>query len=212
MRTIPAEPDVVRSAGPGARDGVDGREAPDGAVLPLAAWGRRETELERVDRNLLELVQEVRVVQTGVQVLFGFLLTVPFTMRFGEATAFQRDLYFAALLLAGLSAVLLIAPSSLHRLVFRCGDKAHILRVSNRYAIAGLAAVAATMTVAVALVADVLYGGTGALLVALATGGAAALSWFVLPLLRRRRLVRERCGAAADAPAVPRPIVREPRD
>ncbi len=83
---------------------------------------RNETELERCDRHLAELMQEVRVAQTGVQVLFGFLLTVPFTVRFDALASGQRALYFATLALAGAAAMLLIAPTSHHRILFRCGD------------------------------------------------------------------------------------------
>ena len=84
---------------------------------------RNETELERCDRHLAELMQEVRVVQTGVQVLFGFLLTVPFTVRFDALTAGQVRLFFSTLALAGVAAMLLITPSAQHRILFRCGDK-----------------------------------------------------------------------------------------
>src|SRR5215210_5832314 len=88
---------------------------------------RNETELERCDRHLAELMQEVRVAQTGVQVLFGFLLTVPFTTRFDASTAFQRAVYLGTVLAAGAAAMLLIAPTSHHRLLFRCGDKEHLV-------------------------------------------------------------------------------------
>src|SRR3954469_13871036 len=101
-----------------------------------AVEGRNETELERSDRNLAELMQEVRVAQTGVQVLFGFLLTVPFSNRFGRLGPEQRCLYFATLVMAGAAAMLLIAPSSQHRVLFRCGDKPHLVRLANRYALA----------------------------------------------------------------------------
>src|SRR3954466_7564238 len=107
--------------------------------------GRNETPLERCDRNLAELLQEVRVAQTGVQVLFGFLLTVPFTVGFHQITALERAVYFATLMLAGAAALLLIAPTSHHRLLFRCGDTVRLFMVANRYAIAGLIAVAATL-------------------------------------------------------------------
>src|SRR5215211_363976 len=106
---------------------------------------RNETELERSDRHLSELMQEVRVAQTGVQVLFGFLLTVPFTARFEVLSQSQRALYFATLAVAGCAAMLLIAPSSHHRVLFRCGDKDHLVRVANRYALAGLGCVAVAM-------------------------------------------------------------------
>src|SRR4051812_2635312 len=118
---------------------------------------RNETALERSDRHLAELMQEVRVAQTGVQVLFGFLLTVPFTTRFGALTGGDRALYFGTLAAAGTAAMLLIAPGAQHRVLFRCGDKEHIVRMANRYAIAGLACVALAMVGALVLVADVVF-------------------------------------------------------
>jgi len=153
---------------------------------------RNETLLERSDRHLAELMQEVRVAQTGVQVLFGFLLTVPFTARFDDLSHGQRVLYFAVLAVAGAAAMLLIAPTSHHRVLFRCGDKAHLVRVANRYAIAGVACVGVAMTSGLVFVGDVVFGsvlGGGAGAVA---GLACAWCWYGQPLLRRRRLFTER--------------------
>src|SRR3954451_9324394 len=133
-----------------------------GVEVPTEGNGRRETELERCDRNLIELLQEVRVAQTGVQVLFGFLLTVPFTVRFHDISATERAGYFVTLMLAGAAAVLLIAPTSHHRVSSHRGDKERLVMVANRYAIAGLVAVAATMVGAVLLVSLLVIGGTGA--------------------------------------------------
>jgi hypothetical protein len=155
---------------------------------------RNETALERLDRNLAELMQEVRVAQTGVQVLFGFLLTVPFTARFDQLTGGQRALYFATLAVAGAAAMLLIAPSAQHRILFRCGDKERLVCVANRYAIAGLTCVAVAMVGALALVADVLYAGPLAVLAGAAGAAGCAWCWFLQPFLRRRELHR-----AADA-------------
>src|SRR3954449_11588590 len=123
---------------------------------------RNETALERSDRHLSELMQEVRVAQTGVQVLFGFLLTVPFTARFAGLSGGQRLLYVATLAAAGAAAMLLIAPTAHHRILFRCGDKEHIVRMANRYAIAGLACVALAMVGAVLFVAEVVIGSRAA--------------------------------------------------
>src|SRR5215204_6624465 len=106
---------------------------------------RNETELQRADRHLAELMQEVRVAQMGVQVLFGFLLTVPFTVRFEGLGTGERTLYFATLAAAGAAAMLLIAPTSHHRLLFRCGDKHHVVRMAHRYALMGLVCVALSM-------------------------------------------------------------------
>src|SRR5215218_5556440 len=161
--------------------------------------GRNETPLERCDRNLAELMQEVRVAQTGVQVLFGFLLTVPFTVRFDDITETERAVYFVTLMLAGLAAMLLIAPTSHHRLLFRLGDKERPVMVANRYAIAGLVAVAATMVGAVLLVSLLVIGSTGASLAAAAAAAGCAWCWYLQPLRRRRALYQGSRTSLPDA-------------
>src|SRR5215212_567978 len=163
--------------------------------------GRNETPLERCDRNLAELMQEVRVAQTGVQVLFGFLLTVPFTVRFDDITATERAVYFITLMLAGLAAMLLIAPTSHHRLLFRWGDKERLVMVANRYAIAGLVAVAATMVGAVLLVSLLVVGSLGAALASSAAAAGCAWCWYLEPLRRRRTLV----GASSPSASASEP-------
>src|SRR3954465_13489244 len=125
----------------------------------LEAPGRNETALERCDRNLVELLQEVRVVQTGVQVLFAFLLTAPLAARFPELSRLQRYEYFVTLLAAGAAAVLLIAPTAHHRILFRCGDKEHLVIVANRFTLGGLAFVALSMIGALVLVTDLMFAG-----------------------------------------------------
>jgi hypothetical protein len=125
-------------------------------------------------------------------VLFGFLLTVPFTNRFHALTSTQRVIYFATLAAAGAAAMLLIAPSSHHRVLFRCGDKEHIVRMSNRYAIAGLACVALAMVGALLLVAVVVFGSPIGAVVAAVAGGAALWCWYLQPLRRRRGLYARR--------------------
>jgi fatty acid desaturase len=165
---------------------------------------RNETELERSDRQLAELMQEVRVVQTGVQVLFGFLLTAAFTNRFGTLSHGERLLYFGTLAAAGAAAVLLIAPSSHHRILFRCGDKEHIVRMANRYAIAGVLCVGLAMVGALELVAIVVLGGAAAAAVAVVAAAGPIWCWYLQPLLRRRRLYRtadDRRHRAAPATA-----------
>jgi uncharacterized protein DUF6328 len=156
---------------------------------PGAPRHREETDTERLDRNLIELLQEVRVVQTGVQVLFAFLLTVPLATRFPLLTEFQRNTYFATLLLTGAAAMLLIAPTAYHRILFRLGDKEHLVQVANRLTLAGLLCVALSMIGALLLVTDLLFGGA----VAAVTGTAAALAclalWCLAPLRRRRSLL-----------------------
>jgi hypothetical protein len=164
---------------PGALDPVIGS---DGAP-------RNETVLERYDRNLVELLQEVRVVQTGVQVLFAFLLTAPLAARFPQLSEFQELTYFATLLATGAAAILLIAPTAYHRVLFRLGDKEHLLIVAHRFTLAGLTCVALSIIGALLLVTDLLFHSNAT--VAATVAGAALMclsSWCIAPLLRRRRI------------------------
>src|SRR4051812_30565106 len=147
--------------------------------------GRNETPLERCDRNLIELLQEVRVAQPGVQVLFGFLLTVPFTVRFHDISDTERAVYLVTLMLAGAAAVLLIPPTSHHRPLFRCGDKERLVMVANRYAIGGLVAVAATMVGAVLLVSLLVIGSLGGGLASPPAPARGAWGWYPEPVRRR---------------------------
>jgi hypothetical protein len=160
---------------------------------------RNETELERCDRHLAELMQEVRVAQAGVQVLFGFLLMIPFTAHFGSLVSTNRALYFLALTSSGAAAMLLIAPSSHHRILFRCGDKEHLVRTANRYAIAGLACVAVAMIGALVLVAQVVLGSLAAGLFAAGATAGPLCCWYLQPLLRRRALYRRTVPAQPAA-------------
>jgi Family of unknown function (DUF6328) len=150
--------------------------------------GRNETTLERSDRNLVELLQEVRVVQTGVQVLFGFLLMAPLTAGFRRLGPVLQKEYFVTLLLAAAGAMLLIAPTAFHRVLFRRDDKEYLIRVANRLTIAGLAAVGLAMVGSIVFVAGILFPGQFAITVGTLACCACALLWAVLPLLRRRQL------------------------
>lgn len=147
--------------------------------------GREETELERLDRNLVELMGELRVALPGVQVLFAFLLVAPFNQRFATVTRFERDLYFATLLLTLLASTLLIAPTVLHRIEFRRGQKAYIVTTANRLTIAGMAVLAIALTSATALVTHFLLGQTTAIITTVLVAGALAGIWFALPLHHR---------------------------
>lgn len=147
--------------------------------------GREETEAERLDRNLGELLQELRVALPGVQVLFAFLLAVPFQQNFSKITEFQKDVYFATLMLTAISAALLISPSAYHRLTFRMQQKDHLLQLANRFAIAGLAALALAMSLAVILVTDVLFSTEATIVTGAIALGMFAFLWFALPLKRR---------------------------
>jgi len=156
--------------------------------------GRKETPLERADRNLEELLQELRVALPGVQVLFAFLLTVPFNQRFEQVTNFQRDVYFGTLICTAITSGLLIAPSAYHRILFRTDDKEHIVVVANRLAIAGFAFLVLAMTGAVLFVTDFLFGKAQAFVFAGLVMAFLVTLWYLAPL--RRRVSRDRERAA----------------
>jgi hypothetical protein len=148
--------------------------------------GREESEEERTDRNLQEMLGELRVALPGVQVLFAFLLVVPFNQRFADVTDFQKTLYLVTMLFTTASTICLITPTAHHRLEFRQQDKESIVETGNRIVIVGLGLLAIAMTGAVLFVTDFLYG-TGTTLAA--AGGVAlgfAVLWFVIPLRRLR--------------------------
>jgi hypothetical protein len=151
--------------------------------------GRDETEDERVDRNLQEMLGELRVALPGVQVLFAFLLVVPFNQRFGQVTDFQQTIYFVTLLVTTASTVCLIAPTAHHRLEFRRQDKANIVQTGNRVVNVGLGLLAIAMTGAVLFVTDVLYGDGTTVAAAVAVAVVFAVLWYAIPL---RRLARQR--------------------
>jgi hypothetical protein len=158
--------------------------------------GRNETDLERCDRNLVELLQEVRVVQTGVQVLFAFLLMAPLTPVFQDLGSLQQAEYFATLVCAAAGAVLLIAPTAYHRVLFRRGDKEYLVVVANRLTIVGLAAVGLSMVGALVFVSDILFGRLAVVLIGAFALATCSILWALLPLLRRRTLERpERRGS-----------------
>jgi MFS family permease len=146
---------------------------------------RDESAAERDDRNLAELLQELRVAGLGVQVLFGFLLSLPFTTRFTRLTHGERGLYLTSLVLAALATALLVGPVAYHRLVFRRGQKERLVRFANVMAILGLAAVSLAVSAAVLLVAGYVAGPvTGGVITAVVFGAFAGL-WLVFPLTRR---------------------------
>jgi hypothetical protein len=150
--------------------------------------GREETPLERLDRNLEEMTGELRVVVTGVQVLFAFLLVVPFDSGFTHIGPFERTVYFVTLLLATLAAICTIAPSAQHRFLFRHDDKQYIVFLANRVVIAGLAFLALAMCGSLMLVATKLFGVTAGV-VTIAFGAIRfAVLWFGLPLRRKLKL------------------------
>jgi Family of unknown function (DUF6328) len=145
-----------------------------------------ETGAERDDRNLLELLQELRVAGLGVQVLFGFMLSLPFTTRFVKLSQPQRDLYLASLLLAAISTALLMAPVAYHRLVFRRHQKEILVKDAHLMALSGLAAVGLAISAAVLLVVSYVASGLPAVIITVGIVCLFAGLWFALPLARRR--------------------------
>jgi hypothetical protein len=144
-----------------------------------------ETHEERINRELIDLLNELRVALPGVQVLFAFLLAVPFSQRFEETTDLQRGTYMVALLSTLAGSVFLIAPSAYHRIRFRDRDKEALLRISNVFAIVGMVFLAVGMTSVVFLVTDVIFKGGVTAVVTTFTAALFALVWFVLPLARK---------------------------
>lgn len=148
---------------------------------------RDETELERLDRNTIELLNELRVAGTGVQVLLAFLLIVPFNNRWSKVSSFGHYDYFVTLLCVAIAAVMLIAPSIHHRLLFRRGQKEFIVEVGNWLAIAAAAFLAVGLTGILVLVSDFVFHGATAAVTGLFTAGFVTGVWFAIPLYRRVR-------------------------
>src|SRR6195952_5846154 len=149
-----------------------------------------EDEGERLDRELIELLNELRVVMPGVQVLFGFLLTVPFQQRFATIDDFQRIVYFCTLLLTAASAAFLMGPSAFHRMTFREGQKPYLVRLGTRQTIAGMALLALAMNGVLLLLTGVLFHTLTVAIVVAAT--SALFSWLWFGLAWRRKLSGKR--------------------
>lgn len=141
----------------------------------------------RQDRELLELLNELRVALPGVQVTFAFLLTIPFSQRFTEVTGPQRTAYFIAFVGAALASVCLIAPSAFHRVEFRQHDKEKLLRISNTLTIVGLVLLAISLTAVVFLITDFIFSAAAATPLTIFVGLCFALLWFALPMWRRAK-------------------------
>jgi O-antigen/teichoic acid export membrane protein len=154
-----------------------------------------ETERERLNRNTNELLQELRVSQTGVQILFAFLLTLPFTNRFSQVSEFERDVYFVSLLLAGAASALFIGPVSFHRLLFRRQEKRELVFLGNTMSIAGLACLAVAINGVILLITHFLLGETAAIITTACSGALFIYLWYAIPFARlrhARRRERER--------------------
>jgi hypothetical protein len=152
---------------------------------------RDETEADRIDRNFQELLGELRIALPGVQVLFAFLLTVPFAQGFTSLSAFERNLYLVVLLLTALATALLIAPSAYHRVLFRRGYKPEILFFANRATMAGLAVLALAMAGAILLITHVIFSEAAAIVVGAVSLLVFAVLWYLLPRARGRGDDRE---------------------
>lgn len=147
--------------------------------------GHHETREQRLNRQLDQLLNELRVAMPGVQVLFAFLLAVPFQQRFGQVTEFQRMVYFVTLLASAAASAFFIAPTAYHRLVFGERDKPMLVHISNKLALAGISCLAVAMNGAVLLVTDLLFGPTTTRITVVAMAVLYVSLWFGLGLTRR---------------------------
>jgi hypothetical protein len=145
----------------------------------------RETEAERADRNFGDLLQELRVAQTGVQILFAFLLTLPLQSRFEKLDDWEIGTFVAALLLSAGASVCLIAPVAYHRALFARQMKHQVVKAASRFAILGLVLLALAITCAVDLVLDLVLGRTPALFIAAGLAAVLLITWAILPLAKR---------------------------
>jgi len=153
----------------------------------MAAEKRRignESEKQRWDRNFADLLQELRVAQTGVQILFAFLLTLPFSNGFPKTTAFQKDIYVVALISAAFATAMIIAPVAFHRALFRQGRKPELVRYAHRMASGGIAFLLIAMVSSVLLITDFLLSFWPALILTVIAGGAFLTFWAFLPWFR----------------------------
>src|SRR5262245_35788482 len=160
-----------------------------GDVAPSGDRGGDDEEQleERQNRELIELLNELRVALPGVQVLFAFLLTVPFRSRFLALTGSQRAIYFATFVGTTIATGLLMAPTSYHRIRFRQGDKERMLRTSNRFTIVGIVFLALSVSLAVVLTADMMFGLATAVIIGVGAFAFLVWIWFAIPLARRLR-------------------------
>ena len=148
--------------------------------------GRKRSD-EDLDRELIEFLNELRVALPGVQVLFAFLLAVPFANGWKNVTPLQRDVFFFSFICTAGATAMLIAPSAHHRLLWREGDKEHLLTTANRLTIAGLGLLALAISGSVFLITDILFDLWEAVLVTVVIGAVFGWLWYGLPLLRRAR-------------------------
>ncbi len=200
MYVLPAPGDLpgraVSTPGDTGRGSSGSGEDPDDDTS--GNWGgRHETPLEGLDRNWSSLLQELRVVQTGVQVLTGFLLTLPFQERFEELSTYQRGVYLVTLLGSVCATVFLVAPVVMHRLLFRRGQLPRLVATAHRFTLAGIVFLGIALIGAVVLVVGIMLGATVALVVGAVTTGLFALAWGLYPWWFR---IHSRAHSPFDAP------------
>jgi hypothetical protein len=164
-----------------------GERSAGGQTVSEGARQRGETEEERLDRNLMELLQELRVALPGIQVLFAFLLVVPFQQGWAAVTDFEQTVYYVTLLLTAAASVCLIAPTARHRIRFRELDKEWVVQTANRLTIAGLGLLGLAITGALLLVASVVYDTEVAATTTASVVILITWIWFVAPLIRELR-------------------------
>ena len=152
---------------------------------PAEEADRSDEDQERLNRQMTELLNELRVAMPGVQVLFAFLLAVPFQQRFDTVNAFQRDVYLLTLLAAATATAFLIAPSAYHRIAFQEHEKERIIQMGTRQFVCGIVALAVAMTGAVLLVTDVLFQATTTIAVVVGVAALFGWLWFGIGLRRR---------------------------
>jgi hypothetical protein len=150
-------------------------------------YSRHEAKAQQLDRNWAELVQELRVIGTGVQILFAFLLSIAFQARFSQTTGFQRDIYLVTLMLSGLAAAIFIGPVAVHRFLFRFRVKDEVVDITNFLALVGLTVLSIAMVASILLVSDWVAGATGAIVCTTMAVVMFATVWFLLPMWLRRR-------------------------
>jgi hypothetical protein len=148
---------------------------------------RDETPDETLDRNTIELLNELRIAATGIQVMFAFLLVVPFNAGWRRTTSFERTDYFITLVLVAIAAFLLMAPPIHHRLLFRHHEKSYLVTMGNRLAISGISFLALAFTGILVLLSAYVVGGRAPIVVGVLTFVTIGSLWFVIPLARRAR-------------------------
>jgi hypothetical protein len=179
----PTDPSPRGLTGACASPGRENDAVPPASPSPDAERG--ESPLQRLDRNTVELLNELRVAATGIQVLFGFLLVVPFNARFPKLSHFERGLYLLALVCVATSTILLIAPTVMHRLLFRGGQKSFLVAIGTRLMVFASVFLGLGMTTIVLLVCDLVAGIGAAIALAASVAVLIVALWFIVPLRQR---------------------------